>query len=142
MDEARIRVAEELLREGVYRSRDRQSALQSLTGGAGNCGLGERAEVVLDLSPRARELYDRLFSAGLDERSTERFCALMSGWIEEQDALDRKRNHFLKAFRGRHGSDRTAYAPEILAEFEGGLARIASEEDAARRRRAEALVDS
>lgn len=142
MDDTRIRLAEELLREGVFRSRERQSAVQALTSGSASCGLGEKAEVVLDLSPRGRELFDELFSAGLDERSTERFRATMSGWIEEQDALDRKRNHFLKAFRGRHGFDRTTYGPDVVAEYDAGLAKIASEEDGARLRRAETLADS
>jgi hypothetical protein len=142
VDEARIRLAEELLREGVFRSRERQSAVQALTSGSANCGLGEKAGVVLDLSPRGRELFDELFSTGLDERSTERFRGTMSGWIEEQDALDRKRNHFLKAFRGRHGFDRTLYVPDVLAEYDAGLAGISSEEDAARRRAARELAEA
>jgi hypothetical protein len=141
VDEARIRLAENLLREGVFRSRDRQSALHTLKGGVGSCGLGEKAEVVLDLSPRGRELFGSLFARGLDEPATERFRATMSGWIEEQDSLDRKRNHFLKAFRGKNGIDRTTYSPDVLADYEAGLAKIGDEEDRARRLRAEALAD-
>jgi len=142
VDEARIRLAEELLRDAVFRSRDRQSALHSLKGGGGSCGLGEKAEVVLDLSPRGRELYDQLFTSSVDDASTGRFRATMSGWIEEQDSLDRKRNHFLKAFRGRHGFDRTTYATDVLAEYDAGLAKIAAEEDAARRRAALEIAGS
>ena len=50
-----------------------------------------------------------------------------------QDALDRKRNHFLKAFRGKHGFDRTRYDAERLSEYERGLARVNDEENRARR---------
>ncbi len=140
MYEARIRLAEELLREAVYRSRELQSA--PLVPRTGNCGLGEKAKIELDLSPRGRECFDELFASGLDARATERFHATMSGWIERQDALDRKRNHFLKAFRGRHGFDRTTYAQEILAEYDAGLAKIASEEDVARRLAAQTIAES
>jgi hypothetical protein len=62
---------------------------------------------------------------------------VLRGWVEKQDALDRKRNHFLKAFRGQHGFDRTRYTSEQSAEFEAGLARVNDEED--RLRRAAAL---
>jgi hypothetical protein len=44
------------------------------------------------------------------------------------------------SLRGRHGFDRTMYAPQILAEYESGLAKIGSEENAARRRSAESLA--
>ena len=57
-----------------------------------------------------------------------------------RDAFDRKRNHFMKEFRGKHGFDRTAYAPEILAGYDAGLARINAEEDAARRSAAERMA--
>jgi hypothetical protein len=140
VDEARIRLAEELLIEGVYRSREQQAA--PLAPRAGNCGLGGKAEVVLDLSPRGRACFGELFAGGLDPRRTERFRATLSAWIEAQDELDRKRNHFLKAFRGRHGFDRTKYAPEILADFDAGLAGIADEENGSRRRAAEELASS
>jgi hypothetical protein len=140
VDEERIRLAEELLREGVLRSRDRQTAMHALRPGPASCGLGEKAEVVLDLSPRGREVLGKLFARGLDEPATDRFRATMSGWIEQQDALDRKRNHFLKAFRGRHGFDRNAYASDVLAEYDAGLAKLASEEDSARHRAAAELA--
>jgi hypothetical protein len=85
-----------------------------------------------ELSPRAREIHE-LLSLG-DVRD------VMTAWIERQDALDRKRNHFLKDFRGRHGFDRRLYGPEVLAEFEAGLARINVEEDSERRAAAERLL--
>jgi hypothetical protein len=64
----------------------------------------------------------------------------MSAWVERQDAIDRKRNHFLKAFRSRHGFDRARYAPEVLGEWEAGLAGINAEEDLERRAMAERLL--
>jgi hypothetical protein len=140
VDGDRIWIAEELLREAVFRSRDRQTALHAMRPTATNCGLGGKAEVDLDLSPRGLELFRMLFAGGLDGSATERFSQAMTGWVEKQDAFDRKRNHFLKAFRGRHGFDRTAYAPEVVAEHDAGLAGIASEEDAERLRAAEAIA--
>ena len=56
LDPTRTALAEELLQETVYRSRGEQAGaalLRARGGGTGNCGLGERAAVVLDLTPRA-----------------------------------------------------------------------------------------
>ncbi|MFN0007807.1 MAG: hypothetical protein ACKVXR_07850 [Planctomycetota bacterium] len=133
-----LSLAEEFLREAVYRSRERQSAVAAVRAAAirnPNCGLGENAAVVLDLSPRAREI-----ARDLGEGALQNASAVMSDWIERQDALDRKRNHFLKDFRGRHGFDRKLYGPEVLAEFDAGLARINAEEDSERRAAAERLL--
>jgi len=130
-----LALAEEFLREAVYRSREMQSALAATRGATirnPNCGLGEQAAAVLDLSPRAREIYELLSLGNVHD--------VMTDWIERQDALDRKRNHFLKDFRGRHGFDRNLYGPDILSEFEAGLARINSEEDSERRAAAERLL--
>jgi hypothetical protein len=140
-----LSLAEAFLREAVHRSREKQSALAAIRAPAirnPNCGLGERAAAVLDLSPRARELYERLFQGDLGEEALRTVHGVMSDWIERQDALDRKRNHFLKDFRGRNGFDRTRYAPDVLADFEGGLARINAEEDSERRAAAERLLAS
>lgn len=120
-------LAEEFLREAVYRSRERQSPVRDP-----GCGLGEKMTAAPDLSPRAREIQGLL--------SLKNVQAVTSDWIGRQDALDRKRNHFLKDFRGRHGFDRRLYAPEVLAEFEAGLARINREEDSERRAAAERLL--
>jgi hypothetical protein len=143
MNEDRILLAEEFLREAVFKSRHAQAALPSSRAlrpprmgpaqEAGNCGLGERAAIVLALSGRGQELFESLFGAVGEDPGWDRVRSAMTEWIERQDALDRKRNHFLKEFRGRHGADRTKYASEIVAEFEAGLARINAEEDAARR---------
>jgi hypothetical protein len=145
MNSERLLLAEEFLREAVYRSREKQSARHSLQSGlapgAGSCGLGERAAIALDLSARGLELFDRLFDrAGIDPAGEAEIRTAMTAWIERQDAIDRKRNHFLKAFRGRHGFDRTHYGPEATREMEAGLAHINAEEDSERRATAERLL--
>jgi hypothetical protein len=133
MDEERLRQAEMFLAEAVFASRAKQSAGAALAAGGSNCGLGASSEVVLDLSPRAQELATLLWPQPLGAPDLERARSLTAAWIELQDALDRKRNHFLKDFRQRHGFDRNAYAPEQLAAFEQGLARINAEVEQRRR---------
>ena len=133
--EERIRLAEEFLQEAVFRSRAKQAGSAAIANAG--CGLGERAEVELELSPRAAELFPLLFG---DASDVVRVRAGVHEWVERQDALDRKRNHFLKAFRQAHGFDRAAYGPERLAEFEQGLERINAEVAAARRDAARRLL--
>jgi hypothetical protein len=71
--------------------------------------------------------------------SLERARQTLAAWVERQDAFDRKRNHFLRDFRNRHGFDRSTYAPEVLAAFDAGLERINAEASAAQRVAAEEL---
>lgn len=133
----RQQLAESFLQEAVFASRGAQAARHALAtgneaeGDAGQCGLGERAAVVLDLSERGRELFDALFDAGakadVDEERLTRMQQTMRQWITRQDALDRKRNHFLKDFRHANGFDRSAYSAEQLAEYEQGLEGINAE---------------
>lgn len=135
----RQQLAESFLQEAVFASRGAQAARHALAkapeGGAeaaeGQCGLGERAAVVLDLSARGRELFDALFAedpdAAADEERLSRMQQVMRQWITRQDALDRKRNHFLKDFRHAHGFDRNDYSEEQVAEFQQGLERINGE---------------
>lgn len=123
----RLALAEELLREAVFAARGAQSAGLALRGAGGNCGLGDRAGPLADLSPRARELCALLWPAGVRDAAALR--AVLQEWIDRQDALDRKRNHFLKAFRHEHGFDRTRYTPEQSRAFEEGLAKVNAEED-------------
>lgn len=135
----RLDLARDFLREAVYRSRARQAASGVLaqppvsphgpdaerSAALGNCGLGEKAAVVLDLDRRGQELFARLFGGdGLPGPALARVHAAMTDWIRRQDALDRKRNHFLKAFRNEHGFDRRTYGPELLAEYDAGLAAV------------------
>jgi len=136
--------AEAFLQEAVYRSRARQAAgvalAQAATDKQRQCGLGARAELELDLSPRAAELARELWPAGLDDARAEQVRRTMTEWIERQDALDRERNHFLKAFRHTHGFDRNAYDAEQLAAFESGLERVNAQANAERTEAARRLL--
>jgi len=142
-DAARLALAEDFLREAVFRSRASQAVSTALKRTAkpalGTCGLGERAAIVLDLDARGRELFERLWRDADDAR-LERIRAVTAAWIARQDALDRDRNHFLKAFRAEHGFDRTRYTVELTSAFEAGLAAVNAEEDGERRAAAEQLL--
>ncbi|MBL8860464.1 MAG: hypothetical protein JNK02_00485 [Planctomycetes bacterium] len=143
MSDARLELAEAFLREAVYRSRERQAASVALAlrrPGGGTCGLGEKAAVELDLSPRGVELANALWPAGLDGASLERVRAVMSAWVVRQDALDRERNHHLKAMRLKHGFDRDAYPPDVRREFDAGLERVNATESLERRAAARELL--
>ena len=118
----RVALAEAFLQEAVYRSRGDQAGATLLSAGSASCGLGEKPSVALDLSPRAEELYAELFGERAVDLDALR--ARMKAWVERQDALDRKRNHFLKDFRTAHGMDRRAYSADQTAEYESGLERI------------------
>ncbi|HUR27484.1 MAG TPA: hypothetical protein VM509_04805 [Planctomycetota bacterium] len=141
LDEQRVRLASDLLREAVFSSRAKQAAGTSLArvdsrAKAGNCGLGAHAEVELCLSEKARELAAALWPAALAPESA---ATVITEWVERQDALDRKRNHFLRDFRGANGFDRSKYTSAQLATFEAGLARVNDEEDRLRGESAEKL---
>jgi hypothetical protein len=126
----RVALAEELLQEAVYRSRGEQAGaalLRARAGGTGNCGLGEKAAIVLDLTPRAELVFAELFPEGVTGDALERLRAVLAAWVKRQDALDRRRNHFLKDFRQTHGFDRSRYGADELARFEAGLERINAE---------------
>lgn len=147
MTDERIRLAEAFLAEAVFRSRAAQAAGVGLAGGdldapssPANCGLGEKAAVVLDLSAKGEELFGRLWPTAPPDDVIVRIRDVTRKWVELQDALDRKRNHFLRDFRGEHGSDRRAYSSTVLAEYDTGLERVNGEVDERRRRAAEQLV--
>jgi len=147
MNDQRIRLAENFLKEAVYRSRGQQAVHVGLAGGKldqpsgpANCGLGEKAAVVLDLSPKGEEASQRLWPKGLEPTDLERIQEVMRGWVTHQDSLDRKRNHYLRDFRQEHGFDRQGYTPEDLAKYEKGLARVNREVDDGLRKAAEELL--
>lgn len=133
-------LSELFLQEAVFRSRAKQAAGTALAQLAADtqrqCGLGDGPAVVLDLSERGRELAARIFPAGPGQH----VAALLHEWVERQDALDRERNHFLKAFRQRHGFDRARYTADQLAQFEQGLERVNAQVAAERRAVAEKLL--
>lgn len=136
--EARVALAESFLQEAVYRSRGDQAGATLLSAGAAGCGLGEKPAVALDLTPRAEELFRELF--GDTPPDTAFVRGVMDRWIRRQDALDRKRNHFLRDFRAEHGTRRSQYAPDTLQAYEHGLGAVNAEVDAGRRAAAEALL--
>ena len=137
-DGSRIALAESFLQEAVYRSRGDQAGATLLAAGSASCGLGEKPSVVLDLSPRAEEMFEELF--GDQEVVLEDLKTCMASWVKRQDALDRKRNHFMKDFRQAHGFDRNAYSEEQLAAFEAGLDAVNAEVAEARQEAAAALL--
>ena len=94
--------------------------------------------MVLDLTPRAEGLFRELGSPEAADLAEVRDH--MRSWVERQDALDRKRNHFLKAFRAEHGADRRAYPATTLGAFEAGLERINSQVEREREEAAMALL--
>ena len=137
----RLKDAEAFLQEAVYRSRGAQAGKALFAPQAkGQCGLGQEAAIVLDLTPRAEELAQSLWPSGPGPEDLEHIRGQMARWVELQDQLDRKRNHFLKAFRGQHGFRRADYSPETLAQYEAGLAAIHAEVDAVRQTHAMALL--
>ena len=144
----RLRQAEAFLQEAVYRSRDAQAGAALLdahasvptNGEAIPCGLGRKAAVVLDLSPRAQDLFASLWPIDLSPTDVESVRDLMADWVRRQDALDRKRNHFLKAFRGTHGFDRTQYTEEQSKAYRHGLDAVNAEVDESRTEAARGLL--
>ena len=72
--------------------------------------------------------------------ATSALHELMTRWIQRQDALDRKRNHFLRDFRGANGFDRNAYAPDVMAAYEAGLEAVNAEVREGLRAAADALL--
>ena len=131
----RLRQAETFLQEAVYRSRDAQAGAAllddpssvPLNGDAIPCGLGRKAAVVLDLSQRAQELYASLWPNDLSPAQVESVRDVMADWVRRQDVLDRKRNHFLKDFRGAHGFDRAQYTDDQGAAARSGLDTVNAE---------------
>ena len=143
----RLHFAEELLQQAVYASRARQAAGISLLlarekdgSSPTNCGLGREAAIELELSERGRAAFEALWPAPPEEAELQRIRAVIARSVERSDQLDRERNHFLKAFRTRHGSDRRAYTPEQLAVFEQGLTAINARVDSERRSAAQDLL--
>jgi hypothetical protein len=142
--EERLALAQAFLREAVFRSRATQAAsgvFAAKPDAKGQCGLGEKAALVRDLTEEGANLLKRLW-ADPSDAAIEQIRARMNAWVVEQDALDRKRNHFIKAFRQKHGFDRVRWSREQSEEFDFGLAKINAGEDDARRRAALELIQS
>ncbi len=145
LDPDRTGLARDLLREAVFQSRAKQAASSSLARSdpdakSGNCGLGAHAAIEAQLSAKGRELAAQLWPTALTPDFALRAESTIFAWIERQDALDRKRNHFLRDFRTANGFDRAKYSADQLAAFESGLARVNEEEDRLRAVAAEELA--
>jgi hypothetical protein len=129
--EERQRLAQELLREAVFQARARQAAGIGIAGSgpedSGGCGLGREPASEIELSSRGRELLKELWLRPLAPTEVEHVQGSIQGWIERQDAFDRKRNHFLREFRQAHGFDRRLYDAQVARSFEDGLQRINAE---------------
>jgi len=143
----RLRLAEELLQEVVFASRAKQAAGLSLRlarekdgSSLTNCGLGREAAIELGLTERGQELFETLWPAAATESEALRIRDVVERWVERADQLDRDRNHFLKAFRTKHGFDRRAYSSELAAHFERGLADVNARFEDERRAAALELV--
>ena len=145
MNERRVTLAESLLQEAVYCARARQAAgaplVSDIESGPGGCGLGQPVrEHGLELTERGEELLTELFPDPLGPTHLARLRDIVQDWVASSDALDRKRNHFLRDFRSLHGFDRRAYATEVAREFEEGLERVNDEANQRLRVAAEELL--
>ncbi|MCH2105070.1 MAG: hypothetical protein MK291_00345 [Planctomycetes bacterium] len=141
MSADRLDLARAFLVEAVYRSRNSQG-LSSVFEGKSNCGLGEGPVANLDLSEKAQGIFEELWPGEMQQATLDEIRATTRAWVERSDALDRDRNHFLKAFRHANGFDRSAYTPEQLAEYEAGLEAVNSTVDAALSETATALLET
>ena len=135
----RLALARSFLQEAVYRSRGDQAGAALFSRDGDGCGLGKGPSVVLDLTPRAEALFRDL--GGSEGTALEPVREAMGAWVRRQDALDRKRNHFLKAFRGEHGADRRGYSESVRRAFEEGLEAINAQVTSAQDEAAQALLD-
>ena len=93
--------------------------------------MGPDPEEDLELSERGTSILRELWPRPLSPAAAGRIRDVLQEWVERQDALDRKRNHYLRDFRQAHGFDRRTYPQDIAQEFEAGLERI--NEEAAQR---------
>ena len=143
----RLRLADELLQEVVYASRAKQAAGMSLRlarekdgSSPTNCGLGREAAIELGLTERGQEVFEALWPAEVPESEARRTRDVLARWVERADQLDRDRNHFLKAFRSKHGFDRRGYSAALAEQFERGLAEVNARVEDERRAAALELV--
>ena len=145
LDETRVAWAEAFLQEAVFRSRGAQAGAglwAKQDPSAADCGLGSKAVVALDLTPKAAELFRELWPLDPDQATLSHIQKTTTVWVERQDALDRDRNHFLKAFRTKHGFDRSSYDEAQAAAYRSGLDEINSRVCAERRSSAQRLIQT
>ena len=141
MSDERKRVAENLLQEAVFTARASQTADIALVESTPTgCGLGAHPAGELDLSERGRELFHELWSRETPPTELETIGGILQAWVEQQDAFDRERNHFLRDFRKQNGFDRRTYSAEQTSEYEAEIERINHEVELRRREAADLLL--
>ncbi len=124
----RQQLAEGLLQEAVFSARARQAAgVATSESASASCGLGPEIRFDLDLSERGAELFRELWPRDTSRTEVDRIKTILERWVSQQDAFDRKRNHFLRDFRQQHGFDRREYTAAQADEFENGLAHVNTE---------------
>ena len=117
-------MARTFLEEAVLASRSQpQDPL-----GSASCGLGDGPALALGFNEKQRGLLQGLGKHILPENAAT-VPRTVDAWVKMQDGLDRRRNHFMKAFRQQHGMSRKAYSPEVNAEFSAGLDAINADND-------------
>jgi len=127
-------LARSFLQESVFASRQASHSFspRALDGATG-CGLGLRPAIPDDFNDKQAELLEKLLAAANVGTEGAPFSAIRdqaTEWIKLQDALDRKRNHFLRDFRTQHGAERKSYSSEVEAAFKGGLQAVNDENNA------------
>jgi hypothetical protein len=98
--------------------------------------------VPVQWSTQQVEAITGLVPGGLSVEQREAAEREAAAWIRLQDGLDRKRNHFLKAFRQEHGFDRKAYSPEVRAKYQTGLDAVNQDNDERLATAAQRLLDA
>ncbi|NUN48406.1 MAG: hypothetical protein HUU15_06215 [Candidatus Brocadiae bacterium] len=90
------------------------AALQSLACarlGALGTMAADKAEIAWDAA-----------TEGWDSAGRDRVRAAAASLDALGNTEDRARNHFIKAFRARHGADRAGWTEDLRREFESGIA--------------------
>lgn len=139
-------LATSFLQESVFASREASHTFSPrAVEGASGCGLGLRPTIPEDFNDRQASLLEQMIEAAGLPPEQVRYDAIrdcVTGWIKMQDGIDRQRNHFLKDFRGVHGFDRKAYAPQIETAFQEGLRAINDDNRARLQAQASALAST
>jgi hypothetical protein len=117
--------AKKFLEAAVFASRSAGAGPES-----GACGLGDGPVLGAAWSEEQQRSMDALVPAGLTAEQRRQVDQEAAAWVRTQDGLDRKRNHFLKAFRQEHGVSRKTYSPPVAAAYDAGLDAVNGDNDA------------
>ncbi len=136
---SRLDRARDFLEESVFASRDLSHRVPAESGG--QCGLGGGPALPIGFSPR-QEAALQAFAPRLTDAQRQAAAEHAGRWVRLQDGLDRRRNHFLRDFRDKHGYTRSEYSPEVLAEYQAGLDTINHDNDQKLADAAQALLEA